>query len=275
MNILKLLHRFIPPYRGKVALNITFNILSTILSLFSFATIIPILQLLFGISDMNSQYTELVSTMPIKEYVEAARGNLYWWMGQLVMEHGAGLVLFMLGMFLVVTTGLKCLCAWLANFFIVPIRTGVLRDLRQQLYNKVTRLPIGYFTEERKGDIMSRMTNDVNEVEASIMSTVDILFKNPLMILIYLIMLFLISWQLTLFALILLPVAGLLIGRIGRSLKRTSTQGEEQTSDILTQIEETLGGLRVVKAFNAEEARLSSADVVLDTSSFCKIDKTC
>ncbi len=253
MNILKLLHRFIPPYRGKVALNITFNILSTILSLFSFATIIPILQLLFGISDMNSQYTELVSTMPIKEYVEAARGNLYWWMGQLVMEHGAGLVLFMLGMFLVVTTGLKCLCAWLANFFIVPIRTGVLRDLRQQLYNKVTRLPIGYFTEERKGDIMSRMTNDVNEVEASIMSTVDILFKNPLMILIYLIMLFLISWQLTLFALILLPVAGLLIGRIGRSLKRTSTQGQEQTADILTQIEETLGGLRVVKAFNAEE----------------------
>lgn len=253
MNILKLLHRFIPPYRGQVALNILFNILSTVLSLFSFATIIPILQLLFGITDMNSQYTELVSTMPIKEYVEAARGNLYWWMGQLVTEHGAGLVLFMLGMFLVVTTGLKCLCAWLANFFIVPIRTGVLRDLRQQLYNKVTRLPIGYFTEERKGDIMSRMTNDVNEVEASIMSTVDILFKNPLMILIYLIMLFLISWQLTLFALILLPVAGLLIGRIGRSLKRTSTQGQEQTADILTQIEETLGGLRVVKAFNAEE----------------------
>ena len=253
MNILKLLHRFIPPYRGQVALNIVFNILSTVLSLFSFATIIPILQLLFGISDMNSQYTELVSTMPIKEYVEAARGNLYWWMGQLVTEHGAGMVLFMLGMFLVVTTGLKCLCAWLANFFIVPIRTGVLRDLRQQLYNKVTRLPIGYFTEERKGDIMSRMTNDVNEVEASIMSTVDILFKNPLMILIYLIMLFLISWQLTLFALILLPVAGLLIGRIGRSLKRTSTLGQEQTADILTQIEETLGGLRVVKAFNAEE----------------------
>lgn len=253
MNILKLLHRFIPPYRGQVALNILFNILSTVLSLFSFATIIPILQLLFGITDMNSQYTELVSTMPIKEYVEAARGNLYWWMGQLVTEHGAGFVLFMLGLFLVVTTGLKCLCAWLANFFIVPIRTGVLRDLRQQLYNKVTRLPIGYFTEERKGDIMSRMTNDVNEVEASIMSTVDILFKNPLMILIYLIMLFLISWQLTLFALILLPVAGLLIGRIGRTLKRTSTQGQEQTADILTQIEETLGGLRVVKAFNAEE----------------------
>ena len=253
MNILKLLHRFIPPYKGQVALNIIFNILSTVLSLFSFATIIPMLRLLFGISDVNSQYIELVSSMPLKDYVEAARGNLYWWMGQMVEQHGAGMVLMMLGLFLVVTTGLKCLCAWLANFFIVPIRTGVLRDLRQQLYNKVTQLPIGYFTEERKGDIMSRMTNDVNEVEASIMSTVDILFKNPLMILIYLIMLFAISWQLTLFAMILLPIAGLLIGRIGRSLKRTSTLGQEQTADILTQIEETLGGLRVVKAFNAEE----------------------
>lgn len=253
MNILKLLHRFIPPYKGQVALNIIFNILSTVLSLFSFATIIPMLRLLFGISDVNSQYIELVASMPLKDYVEAARGNLYWWMGQMVEQHGAGMVLMMLGLFLVVTTGLKCLCAWLANFFIVPIRTGVLRDLRQQLYNKVTQLPIGYFTEERKGDIMSRMTNDVNEVEASIMSTVDILFKNPLMILIYLIMLFAISWQLTLFAMILLPIAGLLIGRIGRSLKRTSTLGQEQTADILTQIEETLGGLRVVKAFNAEE----------------------
>lgn len=253
MNILKLLHRFIPPYRGKVALNILFNILSTVLSLFSFATIIPMLRLLFGISAANSRYIALVSTMSIKEYIEAARGNMYWWIGQMVSEYGAGTVLMMLGVFLVVTTGLKCLCAWLANFFIVPIRTGVLRDLRQQLYNKVTRLPIGYFTEERKGDIMSRMTNDVNEVETSIMSTVDILFKNPLMILIYLIMLFIISWQLTLFAMVLLPVAGLLIGRIGRSLKRTSTLGQEQTADILTQIEETLGGLRVVKAFNAEE----------------------
>ena len=253
MNILKLLHRFIPPYRGQVALNILFNILSTVLSLFSFATIIPMLRLLFGISTANSRYIALVSTMSLKEYIEAARGNMYWWIGQMVSEYGAGTVLMMLGVFLVVTTGLKCLCAWLANFFIVPIRTGVLRDLRQQLYNKVTRLPIGYFTEERKGDIMSRMTNDVNEVEASIMSTVDVLFKNPLMILIYLIMLFIISWQLTLFAMVLLPVAGLLIGRIGRSLKRTSTLGQEQTADILTQIEETLGGLRVVKAFNAEE----------------------
>jgi ABC-type multidrug transport system fused ATPase/permease subunit len=135
----------------------------------------------------------------------------------------------------------------------VPIRTGVLRDLRESLYRKIISLPIGFFTEERKGDVMSRMTNDVNEVEASIMSTLDILFKDPIMILIYLLSLFFISWQLTLFVLILLPIAGFLIGRIGRSLKRSSIKGQEQNSDILTQIDETLGGLRVVKAFNAEE----------------------
>ncbi len=252
-NVFQLLHRFIPPYRGKVVLNVVFNILATVLSLFSFATIIPVLRLLFGLTESSAQYTVLTSAMPLKELIEAARGNLYYWLATMVEQYGAGYVLLILGLFLVVTTGLKCLCAWLATFFVVPIRTGVLRDLRQQLYNKVTRLPIGYFTEERKGDIMSRMTSDVNEVEASIMSSVDILFKNPLTILIYIIMLFIISWQLTLFALLLLPIAGFLIGRIGRSLKRKSTLGQEQTADILTQIDETLGGLRVVKAFNAEE----------------------
>ena len=252
MNIIKLLHRFIPPYRVHVALNIFFNILATVLSLFSFATIIPVLRLLFGLSEKSAQFTALTTDMPLKELIEAARGNLYWWMSSMVEQYGSGYVLLMLGLFLVVTTGLKCLCQWLATFFIIPIRTGVLRDLRQQLYNKVTHLPIGYFTEERKGDIMSRMTSDVNEVESSIMSSVDILFKNPLTILIYIIMLFIISWQLTLFAMVLLPVAGLLIGRIGRSLKRKSTLGQEQTAEILTQIDETLGGLRVVKAFNAE-----------------------
>ena len=248
----QILRRFIPPYRSYVVLNVLFNILATVMSLFSFATIIPVLRLLFGLTELNAHYTELVSTMPLKDYLEAARGNMYWYLGTMVEQYGAGYVLFLLGVFLVATTGLKCLCAWLANFFIIPVRTGVLRDLRRQLYRKITSLPLGYFTEERKGDIMSRMTNDVNEVESSIMSSVDILFKNPLTILIYVIMLFVISWQLTLFALVLLPLAGLLIGRIGRSLKRSSKQGQEQTADILTQIEETLSGLRVIKAFNAE-----------------------
>jgi ABC-type multidrug transport system fused ATPase/permease subunit len=148
----------------------------------------------------------------------------------------------------------------------VPIRTGVLRDLREHLYKKVVSLPIGYFTEERKGDVMSRMTNDVNEVEASIMSTLDMLFKDPVMILIYLVTLFCISWQLTLFVLLLLPIAVLLIGRIGRSLKRASRSGQEQNAEILTQIEETLGGLRVVKAFNAEQKLIQRFQVLIDAT---------
>ena len=219
MNIIRLLKRFVPPYKGYVALNILFNLLSTVLSLFSFAAIIPVLRLLFGLSQAEVAYTELSSAVSVEEFIDAARGNLYWWMEELVATHGSGYVLFLLGVFLIAMTGLKCLTAWLANYFMVPIRTGVLRDLRQQLYNKVTRLPIGYFTEEKKGDVMSRMTSDVGEVESSIMSSLDILFKDPLMILVYLLTLFFISWQLTVFVLLLLPIAG----------------------------------LRVVKAFNAEE----------------------
>ena len=253
MNIIKLLRRFIPPYRGFVALNLFFNVLSTVLSLFSFATIIPVLQLLFGLSDMQTDYIALSSTQGLDQFIDAVKNNLYYFLQVQIETRGAERVLLLLGGCLVVMTGLKCLTAWLANYFMVPIRTGVLRDLRAQLYTKVVSLPIGFFTEERKGDVMSRMTGDVGEVEASIMSTLDMLFKDPIMILVYLITLFCISWQLTLFVLVLLPVAGWLIGRIGRSLKRASTLGQEQNAEILTQIDETLGGLRVVKAFNAEQ----------------------
>lgn len=249
----KVLRRFIPPYRWQVAANLFFNVLSTILSLFSFATIIPVLQILFGLSEMQVKYIPLSETATMQETIAALKNNMYHFLQMQIDTHGAQYVLLMLGGALVLLTGLKCLTAWLANYFMVPIRTGVLRDLRAQLYKKVVSLPIGFFTEERKGDVMSRMTNDVNEVEASIMSTLDMLFKDPIMILVYLITLFTISWQLTLFVLILLPIAGLLIGRIGRSLKRASTKGQEQNAEILTQIDETLGGLRVVKAFNAEE----------------------
>ncbi|MBR2936536.1 MAG: ABC transporter ATP-binding protein [Paludibacteraceae bacterium] len=252
MNIPSLLRRFIPPYRWQVAANLFFNILSTILSLFSFATIIPVLQILFGLSDIEAQYIPLSMATTMQEIIEVLKNNLYYFLQTLIDIHGPQYVLLVLGGCLIVLTGLKCLTAWLANYFMVPIRTGVLRDLRAQLYRKVVSLPIGFFTEERKGDVMSRMTNDVNEVEASIMSTLDMLFKDPIMIMVYLITLFTISWQLTLFVLILLPIAGFLIGRIGRSLKRASNRGQEQNAEILTQIDETLGGLRVVKAFNAE-----------------------
>lgn len=252
MNFLHLIRRFIPPYKGQMALNILFNLLSTILSLFSFAAIIPVLQILFGLSDSGATYTDLATVETLSDGVDAIKGNIYYFIEQQTVLHGGGYALFLLGIFLVGMTGLKCLTAWLANFYMVPIRTGVLRDLRKQLYDKVVSLPIGYFTEERKGDVISRMTNDVGEVEASIMSALDILFKDPIMLVIYLITLFCISWQLTLFVLLLLPVAGLLIGRVGRSLKRSSQRGQEQNAEILTQIDETLGGLRVVKAFNAE-----------------------
>ena len=253
MHFLKLIRRFVPPYKGEMALNIFFNLLSTILSLFSFAAIIPVLQILFGLSETTAQYVDLATVGSLNDWLSALKNNLYCWMGEQISIHGGGYMLFLLGLFLVVMTGLKVLTAWLANFYMVPIRTGVLRDLRKSLYDKVVSLPIGYFTEERKGDVMSRMTNDVGEVEASIMSALDVLFKDPIMILIYLITLFCISWQLTLFVLVLLPVVGLLIGRIGRSLKRASQRGQEQNAEILTQIDETLGGLRVVKAFNAED----------------------
>lgn len=253
MHFLKLIRRFVPPYKGEMAANIFFNLLSTILSLFSFAAIIPVLQILFGLSETTAQPIDMSTVTSLSDWLSAVKNNLYFWMESQIAVHGGGYMLFVLGTFLVVMTGFKCFTAWMANFFMVPIRTGVLRDLRKSLYDKVVSLPIGYFTEERKGDVMSRMTNDVNEVEASIMAALDVLFKDPIMLLIYLITLFCISWQLTLFVLVLLPVAGLLIGRVGRSLKRASQHGQEQNAEILTQIDETLGGLRVVKAFNAED----------------------
>ena len=253
MSFLRLIRRFASPYKWLVVLNLLFNMLSTVLSLFSFAAIIPVLRILFGISQVDAAWVDLSSVSGVEQWQTAAKGNLYYLLGEQIAEHGGAMVLAWVGLFLAVMTGLKCLTAWLANFYMVPLRTGVLRDLRRQLYDKVVSLPLGYFTQERKGDILSRMTNDVNEVEASIMSALDVLFKDPIMILIYLLTLFVISWQLTLFVLILLPLAGLLIGRIGRNLKRASRQGQEQNADILSQMEETLSGLRVVKAFNAED----------------------
>ena len=248
----QLLKRFIPPYIKELVLNIFLNLLSTILSLFSFATIIPVLQILFGINERVEAYVSWTMSQPVGEITAALKNNIFWWIQTQIDANGSGWVLFVLGLFLVFMTFLKVMTSYMASFFMIPIRTGVLRDLRKQLYDKVISLPLGFFSEEHKGDIMSRMTSDISEVEASIMSSLDMLFKDPIMILVYLLTLFFLSWKLTLFVLLLLPVSGWLIGRVGKSLKRRSTQGQEQTAEILTQIEETLGGLRVVKAFNAE-----------------------
>lgn len=249
----RLLHRFVPPYRKELCLNVLFNLLSTTLSLFSFAAIIPVLQLLFGLSAEHAAYVPLADVQGLTETLAALKNNVYWYVEQQAALSGAGWVLFLLGLFLVVMTLLKCLTAWLASFYMVPIRTGVLRDLRQQLYDKVLSLPVGFFTEEKKGDVISRMTSDVGEVENSIMTSLDMLIKDPIMIVVYLVTLFAISWQLTLFVIVLLPLSGLVIGKIGRSLKRRSTRGQEQNGALLSQIEETLGGLRIIKAFNAED----------------------
>lgn len=252
MNIFTLLKRFIPPYRKELILNVVFNVLSAVLSLFSFAAIIPVLHILFGISAVDNYFIEWSTATGISDWLAIAKNNIFYFIGVFVADNGSGMMLFLLGIFLVIMTLFKCLTAWLASFYMIPIRTGVLRDLREQLYAKVVSLPIGFFTQERKGDIISRMTNDVQEVENSIMSSLDMLLKDPLMILVYLSTLFYLSTQLTLFVLVILPVSGWLIGRIGKSLKKKSTKGQEQTADLLSMIEETLSGLRVVKAFNAE-----------------------
>ena len=266
MPFLTLIRRFVPPYRKYMALNILFNLLSTILSLFSFAAIIPVLRILFGLTAVDVQWVDMQTVSGLQETIAALRGNLYFLLNDQIALHGASYVLLLLGLFLVVMTGFKCGAAWLANYYMVPIRTGVLRDLRQQLYDKVLSLPIGYFTETRRGDVISRMTNDVSEVEASIMSALDILFKDPIMILVYLVTLLVISWQLTLFVLLLMPVAVFLIGRIGRSLKRASTKGQEQNAEILSSIDETLLGLRVVKGFNAQHKLRSRFESLINAA---------
>lgn len=266
MHFLALIKRFVPPYKGSMALNIFFNLLSTVLSLFSFAAIIPVLRILFGLTSLDVSRIPIESVSGLQSTLNALRNNLYCLLNEQIALHGAGYVLFWLGVFLVVMTGLKCLAAWLANYFMVPIRTGVLRDLRKALYDKILSLSMGYFTEARRGDVISRMTNDVGEVEASIMSALDILFKNPIMILVYLTTLLIISWQLTLFVLILLPIAIFCIGRIGRSLKRASTQGQEQNAEILSSIDETLLGLRVVKGFNAQDKLRTRFDRLINAT---------
>ena len=266
MNIIALIRRFVPPYMNRMVWNILFNLSSTILSLFSFAAIIPVLYILFGLTSNEVEWVDMQQVHGVEALIEAARNNMYYLLNEQIATRGASVVLLMVGLFLVIMTGIKCGTAWLANYHMVPLRTGVLRDLRKALYDKILSLPIGYFTEARRGDVISRMTNDVNEVEASIMSALDILFKNPVMILVYLITLFCISWQLTLFVLLLMPVAVFFIGRIGRSLKKASKQGQEQNAEILSSVDETLLGLRVVKGFNAQDKLRNRFEILINAT---------
>lgn len=252
-DFVELIKRFIPPYKKYVFLSLLANLLSTVFSLFSFAAIIPILQILFGVTKSKTIYEPWAWSDGLENVYNALKNNTSYWIETTIAQQGASTALVYIGLFLIVMTFLKAATAYLGSYFVIPIRTGVLRDLRNQMYAKIISLPIGFFSDERKGDIMSRMTNDVIEVEASIISSLDMVLKNPLMILIYLIVMFAMSWKLTLFVLVLLPVSVWLIGIIGKSLRKRSQLGQEQTGEMLSQIDETLNGLRVVKAFNAEK----------------------
>ena len=250
------LRRFVPPYRRYLVLNIIFNILSAILNLFSFALIIPILQILFKINEDHYVFIpwqfDWLSWESWKALPDLCTNNFFWFVSQLIEVRGGSFALIMLGVFLIVATFLKVATMYLAFYTMIPIRTGVVRDIRNQINRKITELPLGFFSEERKGDIIARVSGDVNAIETSIMSSLDMLFKNPILILIYLTGMIAISWQLTLFVLILLPVAGYVMGQVGKKLKRKSLEGQQQWGLLMSQIEETLSGLRIIKAFNAE-----------------------
>ncbi len=250
-QFLKVLRRFVPPYKKYLFLTVFFNLLSALLNIFSFTLIIPILQILFKIED-GAQYAYVPWTGfgNIKDF---AVNNFYYYVNQLIENVGPSTTLLILGLFLAFMTALKTGAYFLSSATIIPIRTGVVRDIRNQLYHKILSLPMGFFSDERKGDIITRMSGDVQEVENSIMSSLDMLIKNPILIIVYFTTLMVVSWQLTVFTLISVPLMGWIMGVVGKQLKRKSLTAQALWSNTMSILEETLGGLRIIKAFNAEE----------------------
>lgn len=252
-EFLQILRRFVPPYKKYLGLSVLFNILSAVLNIFSFAALIPILQILFQVDGgiRANDYMEWDGTLgSIKE---VATNNLYYYIQEFIVAHSASTALLVIGLFLAFMTFLKTGAYFLSSATIIPIRTGIVRDIRNQLYQKITSLSLGFFSEERKGDIIARMSGDVQEVENSIMSSLDMLFKNPILILFYFITLICISWQLTLFTILFVPPFGWFMGIVGKKLKAQSTEAQSLWSDTMSMVEETLGGLRIIKAFCAED----------------------
>lgn len=250
-EFIKVLKRFVPPYKKYLVLSVVFNILSAILNIFSFAAIIPILQIIFKTNDAATA----TGYMDWKwdGITDILMNNLNYFVQQIIDAYGASTALLIIGLFLAFMTFLKTGAYFLSSATIIPIRTGVVRDIRNQLYKKITTLSLGFFSEERKGDIIARMSGDVQEIENSIMSSLDMLFKNPILIIAYFSALIAISWQLTAFTLIFVPVFGWFMGLVGRKLKSKSAKAQSLWSDTMSQVEETLGGLRIIKAFCAEE----------------------
>jgi subfamily B ATP-binding cassette protein MsbA len=243
-----LLKRFVPPYKGYVVLNIVFNFLGQIFGAFQLLALIPVLQVLFGTSKMvETKPAELLFT---KSSIE---DNVLYQISKIIREHGNQTTLVYIGIFLVIMVFLKVGFTYLASCMMVPLRNGVVRDIRNQIYRKILVLPLGFFSEERKGDIIARMTGDVQEIDNSIMNSLEMLFKDPITIIISLIVMIYMSWSLTLFVFLLLPIVGYLIGKVGKSLKKPSMRGQNKMGELLSTIEESLTGLRIIKAFNAEE----------------------
>ena len=249
-EFLNVLRRFVPPYKKYLVLSVVFNILSAVLNIFSFAALIPILQILFQTSDAETATSLMAWDWGNIQAV--LMNNMNYYVNGLIDQFGQTTTLLFIGLFLAVMTFLKTGAYFLSAATIIPIRTGVVRDIRNQLYQKITSLPLGFFSEERKGDIIARMSGDVQEIENSIMASLEMLFKNPILIVSYFAALIFISWELTLFTLVIVPIMGWFMGWVGRKLKAQSIKAQGLWSDTMSQVEETLGGLRIIKAFCAE-----------------------
>lgn len=259
-EFLQVLRRFVPPYKKYLVLTIVFNILSAVLNIVSFMAIIPILQILFKTESttatvhlMEWRLWEHLSAFDFGALKDVAGNNAEYYVRLLISDYGQTLTLLFIGLGLAFMTLLKTGAYFISSATVIPIRTGIVRDIRNQLYHKITSLPLGFFSEERKGDIIARMSGDVLEVESSIMASLDMLFKNPILIFAYFTTMMLVSWQLTLFTILFVPLMGWVMGRVGRRLKQKSKEAQALWSDTMSQVEETLGGLRIVKAFCAED----------------------
>ena len=250
-DFLNVLRRFVPPYKKYLVLSVVFNVLSAVLNICSFMALIPILQILFKVDGAGTA-TQLME-WDWSNWKDVLSNNADYYVQQLIGEVGEANTLLIIGLFLAVMTALKTGAYFLSSATIVPVRTGVVRDIRNQLYQKINALSLGFFSEERKGDIIARMSGDVQEIENSIMSSLDMLFKNPVLIVAYFVALMVVSWELTVFTLVFVPLFGWFMGFVGRKLKQNSMKAQALWSDTMSQVEETLGGLRIIKAFSAQE----------------------
>lgn len=250
-EFLQLMRRFVSPYKKYIGWAILLNILSAVFNVFSFTLLIPILDILFKTGENNKVYEYM--EWGTAGFKNVAINNFYYYVSQMIQDNGPTTALIFLGLFLALMTLFKTSCYFASSAVMIPLRTGVVRDIRIMVYAKVMRLPMGFFSEERKGDIIARMSGDVGEVENSITSSLDMLIKSPIMIILYFITLIATSWKLTLFTVLVLPAMGWLMGKVGRKLKRQSLEAQGKWSDTMSQLEETLGGLRIIKAFIAED----------------------